>query len=248
MNANQNTAIEIASLIVAPKLELTDIVAERKAWEIGAYRTSNQQLYAVLAKSLTFFIDLNACTSKKDAMRESFDKFVASNDIKFKKDTSLINKVVKCVFYDEASDRNAQRDRRRISAYSMVLRRAQEDSIKPVALAAWIEKLGGIEEIRLNKPNAMSATEKAVQARTEVEESNDYIAKVTNEALMKEFDSSDYDKAFVAVIVPRGNGTVEIRNVVKGAGAVNAALASIYTAPVESDGVIAVNSKELQAA
>ncbi len=129
---------------------------------------------------MTFFIDLNACTSKKDAMRESFDKFVASNDIKFKKDTSLINKVVKCVFYDEASDSNAQRDRRRISAYSMVLRRAQEDSIKPEALAAWIEKLGGIEEIRLNKPNALSATEKAVQARTEVEESKDYSKRVAN--------------------------------------------------------------------
>jgi hypothetical protein len=241
INATSNASI------VAPKFELTDIVAERKAWEIGAYRTSNQQLYAVLAKSLTFFVDLNACTSKKDAMRESFDKFVASNDIKFKKDTSLINKVVKCVFYDEASDRNAQRDRRRISAYSMVLRRAQEDSIKPEALAAWIEKFGGIEEIRLNKPNAMSATEKAEKARETVEASQNFIAEISNESLMQQFDASDFDTAMLAIIVPRGNGKVEIRNIVKGSGAVNAALASIYKEAVPAVKATADNAEPIPA-
>jgi hypothetical protein len=44
-----------SNMITVEALEhnLTNLVAEREAWEAGAYATSNQQLYALLDKCLT---------------------------------------------------------------------------------------------------------------------------------------------------------------------------------------------------
>ena len=51
----QNDAIPTETLTAASQpltKVLTDLEAERVTWEEGAYRTSNQALYAVLAKCL----------------------------------------------------------------------------------------------------------------------------------------------------------------------------------------------------
>ena len=235
-NANNTSANFVASSdkADASAIDLNTIVAERKAWEVGAYRTSNQQLYGILAKCLGYFMQLSACTKKTDALRISYDAFVAANGIKFKDSTKLINRVVKCAFYETSLDRDAQRDRRRISAYSIVLRRAHDDKVAPVDLAAWIDEKGGIEQVRLNRDNVLTATAKAQVARTNVEASDSYIAVIENKLLMQSFDATDFDKTYVAVIVPRGDGKVEIRAVVKSAGAVNASLATLYSAVATS--------------
>jgi hypothetical protein len=213
-------------------LSLNDIVTERKAWEDGVYRTSNQQLYAILAKCLNFYNVLSASKTKDAEARKTFDSFVASNDIKFKAKTHLMHKVVKCVFYEPDLDRNAQRDRRRISAYSIVLQRALEDNISADALADFIEQKGGIEQIRLNKKDKVSMTDKAEQSRQAVESSSNYLAVISDHSLMSQFDASDYDKAFVAVVVPRGEGRLELRQIIKNTSAVNSSLASIYAETV----------------
>ena len=225
-------------------VDLNTIVAERKAWEVGAYRTSNQQLYAILAKCLCYYTQLSACTKKTDALRVSYDAFVAENRIKFKDSTKLVNRVVKCAFYETSLDRDAQRDRRRISAYSIVLRRAVDDQVSPVGLAAWIDEKGGIEQIRLNRGNALSASAKAQVARTSVEASESYIAVIENTLLMQRFDASDFDKTFVAVVVPRGDGKLEIRAVVKSAGAINASLATLYSQVAQSSSADVVQHVE----
>lgn len=230
-NEQSDNAITVEQIIadnVATNPSIKQLAEERKAWEAGAYRTSNQQLYSVLAKCLSYYDVLSACRSKTSGVRASFNEFVAANDIRFKEGTPVINKIVKCVFYESAVDRNAQRDRRRISAYALVLRRAQTDNVKPDALPAYIEQNGGIEQIRLGKSSGLTMTAKAQEARSVVEAGDSYIAVVSDRALMQRFDTTDYDKAFVAVIVPRPDGTVEVRAVVKGAAAVNASLAAIY--------------------
>jgi hypothetical protein len=212
--------------------DLNAIAAERKAWEIGAYRTSNTQLYAILAKSLSFYVQLDACTKKTDAMRVVYDSFVDSNKIKFKKTTNLVSRVVKCVFFEPSLDKDEQCDRRRISAYATVLQRAIADKVSADNLPTWIDENGGVEQIRLNKANTKTATQKAEVVRKDVETSANYIAVFESAALLKNFNSIDYDKAFVAVIVPRGDGKIEVRYVVKAEGAVNASLASMYAETV----------------
>ena len=230
VNNTAANAVALNDKVDASAIDLNTIVAERKAWEVGAYRTSNQQLYGILAKCLSYYTQLSACTKKTDALCVSYDAFVAANGIKFKDGTNLVNRVVKCAFYETSLDRDAQRDRRRISAYSIVLRRAHDDKIAPVDLAAWIDEKGGIEQIRLNRGNVLTATAKAQVARTNVEASDSYIAVIENKLLMQSFDATDFDKTYVAVIVPRGDGKVEIRAVVKNASAINASLATLYSA------------------
>ena len=223
-------------------VDLNTIVAERKAWEVGAYRTSNQQLYAILAKCLCYYLQLSACTKKTDALRVSYDAFVVANNIKFKDSTKLVNRVVKCAFYETSLDRDAQRDRRRISAYSIVLRRAVDDQVAPVELSAWIDANGGIEQVRLNRGTALSATAKAQVARTSVEASESYLAVIENTLLMQKFDAIDFDRTFVAVIVPRGDGKIEIRAVLKNASAINASLASLYSQVAQSSSADVVSN------
>lgn len=223
-----------------------NLIAARKEWEVGVYRTSNLALYAILANSLQFHNEL-AATKYKSAERVQFAEFCACNGIKFKADTLLIAKVIKCVFYDEAADRNAQRDRRRISAYATVLRRAISDKVAPADLSAWIEANGGVEQIRLAKGKLISASAKASQAKAVVEGTDGYMTVVQNDILNAKFGAEDYDQARVVLVVPRSDGTVEIRAVVRTAGAVNASLAAIYKDAVVANGgpVAATQNKEL---
>ena len=159
-----------------------------------------------------------------------------------KDSTKLVNRVVKCAFYETSLDRDAQRDRRRISAYSIVLRRAVDDQVAPVELSAWIDANGGIEQVRLNRGTALSATAKAQVARTSVEASESYLAVIENTLLMQKFDAIDFDRTFVAVIVPRGDGKIEIRAVLKNASAINASLASLYSQVAQSSSADVVSN------
>jgi len=236
--AQSNSDVDTVSQIIADNHSvptISEIATERKIWEEGAYRTSNQQLYTVLSHCLAYFEQLSACKSKKDPLREQFDNFVASNDIKFKSSTSLVNKVVKCVFYDSSLDRIEQRDRRRISAYSTVLTRALSENITAEQLANFIEGKGGIEQIRLNNSVKKSMSDKAAESRTAVESTNNYLAVISDHALMQQFDATDYDKAFVAVVVPRGDGSLEVRQIVKSESAINSSLASLHKQVVEAN-------------
>jgi len=96
--------------------------------------------------------------------------------------------------------------------------------------------------VRLNRGSALSATAKAQVARTSVEASESYIAVIESTSLMQSFDASDFDKTFVAVIVPRGDGRVEIRAVVKSAGAINASLATLYSQVAQSSSADVVSN------
>ena len=64
-----------------------------------------------------------------------------------------LSKIVKCVF---------GADRRRVSAYSIVLRTALAKNIDAAGLPDFIRENGGVEEVRLAKsPNSMTAKQKA---------------------------------------------------------------------------------------
>jgi hypothetical protein len=253
--ANNVVASDKAASAAAPTASavssvlISNLIATRKEWEVGVHRTSNLQLYSILTSCLQFHNDLSV-QHHKSADRAQFEEFCTANGIKFKSDTKLVLKVVKCVFYDEAADRNAQRDRRRISAYATVLRRAISDNIAPADLSAWIETNGGVEQVRLAKGKVISPSFKAAQAREAVEATDRFIAVVQNDTLNGRFDTDDYDRPCVVLVVPRKDGTLEIRAVVKSAGAVNATLAAHYKEAVVVSGSQAapVQAKELAAA
>jgi hypothetical protein len=79
------------------------------------------------------------------------------HNVAVNKKSHTLHKIVKCVF---------GADRRRVSAYSIVLRTANVNKIKSADIADFIRNNGGVEEIRLAKNgNALSAKQKAEVAK-----------------------------------------------------------------------------------
>lgn len=115
----QVTGTEIKSSKSAAAV-LNDLIAEKDAWFNNAYKTSNDQLYALLAKCYGFYEQLK--TGEDSAkLRKELDAYITEKYYKFSAGSHTLTKIVKCVF---------GADRRRVSAYSIVLRTALAKNFK----------------------------------------------------------------------------------------------------------------------
>ena len=80
LNDTQTTAAQAERAVAQASKSLTQVLglleSKRIAWEEGAYRTSNQALYAVLADCLSFAGDLGdaALAKARSAALEAFYK------------------------------------------------------------------------------------------------------------------------------------------------------------------------------
>jgi hypothetical protein len=217
-------------IVGTPLVTLNDIAEERKQWEVSAYRTSNQQLYAILAKCYAFYQLMAEDGDKGKALREQLNNFIEKHGLRFTKGSHGITKVLKCVFFD--GEKSV--DRRRISTYSIVLRSALALNIAPHKLAEHIETAGGVQELRLAKsPNAKSAKQKAELGKECVFQ-NVILATMRSDEVTCKLDFSDYDKPLAAIVVVRADGTIELRDVLTSTGAANTVLAAHYSASNDS--------------
>ena len=148
------------------------------------------------------------------------DRSVAVN-----KKSHTLHKIVKCVF---------GADRRRVSAYSIVLRTANVKQVKSTEIADFIRSNGGVEEIRLAKNgNALSAKQKAEVAKTTV--ASAVLAEISSEAIAKQVDAACIGQQVVFVATQQANGVFAINAVTNSTTAINAALAAYYSA--NKDGI-----------
>ena len=139
----------------APKLY--EIETKRQQWETTAYRTSNQQLYAVLADCLAYGEALPVAEAKQRT--KDLEEFFKLRGYTVKSDSPLLSRIVKAVFGNV--------DRRRISTYSLVLRTAQKEGITADKLAGWVEERGGVQEVKLSRSTTyVSPKAKAAQAKS----------------------------------------------------------------------------------
>lgn len=204
---------------------LKAIASERKLWESNAYRTSNQQLYAILSNCYAFYLAMAETGDDAKTLRKELNSFMKSNSIRCNKGTHGLAKIVKCVFFDG----NELIDRRRISAYSLALRCALDASVKPAALAQFIDDRGGIEELRRVKPtNRETSTDRAERARTEIQSAVP-MSIFRNEAMSQEIDATEYEAPFVALVLKRANGEIALHSLIKNKSVINAALVAYDT-------------------
>ena len=210
----------------AAQLSLSALANERKQWEANAYRTSNQQLYALLARCYSYYLAMREDSDAGKALRKDLATFVGRHGIRISPSSHGIARILKCVFFDGDSSV----DRRRISTYSIVLRRALSDNFSADKVAEFIEGNGGVQEVRLaSAPNAKSAKVKATLGQSSLETAP-VLAKLRTDALSQKFDATDFDRPVALLGVLRANGEVEVRAVVRAQGALTAALAAHYTA------------------
>ena len=142
-------------------------------------------LYGLLQKCYALYKGMEGMSTEAMILRSGLTDYVNLKGINCIKSSHTIVKIVKCVFGD---------DRRRASAYGIVLRAALAEKILIEDIPSYIRTKGGVEEIRLAKaPNAMTAKQKASVAATAVKA--DSMGVFASTALGEKFDAGKTDAA-----------------------------------------------------
>ena len=120
-------------------------------------------------------------------------------------------------------------DRRRVSAYGIVLRAALAQNVSTLDNPQFIRDAGGVEELRLAKaPYAKTAAQKAAIASQTVVVNN--LGVVASAGLSGYFNDTAKAGANVVLVGAwQSDGSVVVRAVVESDTAINTALASHYT-------------------
>ena len=209
---------KVANVAVGTTIALTNMEASRISWEQGAYRTSNQALYAVLGDCLAFCGDLTLPEAKQRS--ESLESFFQERSYRYKKDLPLATRVVRAVFGD--------RDRRRISTYSLVIRRAIKENVSVASFSEWVEERGGVQEISLGK----SATYIKPADKAEIAKNNlkgkTPIGYAKSELLSHVADAQYLGDMCVLLAEQRADGSFGIYAVLRQDGLVKSAFTSLY--------------------
>lgn len=219
-NDSSATPEQAIAAIKDVRKAIDTLVTERMVWQDNAYRTSNDQLYGLLQKCFALYKELSASSAEASAQRDALRDYINQQGYKFASGTHTIVKIVKCVF---------GADRRRVSAYGIVLRSALSQGVSVMDIPQFIRDAGGVEEIRLSKaPNAMTTSQKALIARKTVVINN--LGVVASAGLSGYFNDTAKAGANVVLVGAwQSDGSVVVRAVVENDTVINTALASHYS-------------------
>lgn len=217
---NDTVTTDAAQASASVRNHFEQLAVEREAWENTVYRTSNEQLYVLLQKCYQTYKSMTEDTPESTALRAGLNDYINTKGYKFNTGTHTLVKIVKCVF---------GADRRRVSAYGIVLRTALAKQISVIDLPDFIRAHGGVEEIRLAKsPNAMTAKQKAAKGAEAVQSAS--MGVFSSATLGTKLDAGNIGKAVVLIGTWQSDGSVIVRSVVENDSAVNVALACHYSA------------------
>ena len=217
------------------KKPLFNLETKRISWEGGAYRTSNLELYGILAECLGYAGELTFAESK--LRNAALDEFFKLRGYKYNAETPLASRVVKAVF--------GNIDRRRVSTYSLVLRQAIKEKIAPLSVANWIEEKGGIQEIKLGHSTTyVSPSDKANIGKSYFN-GKVTIGNAKSDLLSHIADAEFMGSTCVLLAEQMPNGSFDIKAVVRATAAVNAAYTALYA---QQNKAMELAKKEVQAA
>jgi hypothetical protein len=218
--SNDNSKASYNPLTVVENT-IDKLVEQRKEWQDNTLRKSNDQLYGLLQSCYALYKSMEGTEASAKALRNQLNAYIDNKGYIFKKTTHTIAKLIKCVFGIE--------DRRRISTYTLVLRSALKKNTSVMNLVKFIKDAGGIEEIRLSRsPNALTAKQKAVVGASTIVDQN--MGTVSSDELAATLDAGKVDQPVLLIGVWQADGSVVVRAVVDSQTALNAALASQYSA------------------
>jgi hypothetical protein len=200
------------------KKPLLNLETKRIGWEGGAYRTSNLELYGILAECLGYAGELTFAESK--LRNTALEEFFKSRGYKYNAETPVASRVIKAVF--------GNIDRRRVSTYSLVLRQAIKEKVSPLSLASWIEEKGGIQEIKLgHSATYVSPSDKAGIGKNYFG-GKTTIGNAKSELLSYIADAENMGNPCVLLAEQMPDGSFDIKAVVRTTAALNAAYLGLY--------------------
>ena len=129
--AKSNTAKDLNT-------QLDSLCKVREEWELGAYKTSNDQLYEILARCLDIYQQLRDDLNQRKQFKQRLDALKEKNLIKFNESTNLPTRIVRYVFRNSG---------KRSFAYAKALILANEDKVDSLGLAAWINTNNCVEQL-----------------------------------------------------------------------------------------------------
>ena len=204
---------------------IQQLIVEREVWEHNVLRTCNEQLYALLGKCYALYFEMVGSSEAAKTMRNALESVINSKGYRFTKGTHTLTKIVKCVFGI---------DRRRVSAYSLVLREALSRTLKVEDIASFIASNGGVEEIRRSKSaTAITPKQKAELGKQAVSASQ--LAVVSGGTIAEKIDIANVGNDLVAIVTQQADGSLVVRALINSQSVLNAALACAYT---ENKGVV----------
>jgi hypothetical protein len=198
---------------------LADLETQRVVWEEGAYRTSNQALYALLAHCLAL-AQTNTPEEAKQRNAALAAFYQSRGYAPAKSSTPPATRIVKAVFGGV--------DRRRLSTYSLVLREAQRQLVLPTELAGWIERMGGVQEIRVSQSASFISPKQKAQIALDAVEQSPELAVIKTEALSLLADAERMGEDCVLLARQQADGSFVVRAVLRTAGLVSAAYTALY--------------------
>jgi hypothetical protein len=181
---------------------LNDLSQAHTAWENGAYKASNDELYALLDRCFTL---LEQMSGQRKLIKE-LNELLAERNIVFNEGTSLATKIARFVFNGNS---------KRITGYARVLRVAQFEKLESESFAAFIKRKGGVEEVR--KQQVAGTITKAEQAKLNIAVAEQHY--VASEALVQDIacaapelhPDSEAQHLFAAALVRKNaDGTLSI--------------------------------------
>lgn len=215
----QPTEADVLRAIKSTSDYLDDLHKQSNEWANNAYKTSNEQLYALLQKCYCLYKAISADSTEAAALREGLKSYISKKGYIFTKSTHSMTKIVKCVF---------GADRRRVSAYSIVLRAALAQGVGMFDIADFIRDAGGVEEVRLGKsPTAKTPKQKSELVRDQVKRSN--LGDVKADQVSSKFDALKIGSNTVLIGTWQADGSIVVRAVVESDTVLTAAMASHYT-------------------
>lgn len=143
LNLTANTAAAPAADTLDIAKRSDDLRARCTVWNNTAYRTANEQLYALLAEAYQLYSDLSA----SDTLRKEFRDHLVNNGVAFQRNTPLATRVIRFLF----TAKNG-----RGAVWGKVLQLAKKANRTAAQLPAWIAEAGGIEEIAVNRQSKTS--------------------------------------------------------------------------------------------
>ena len=219
LNDTASKAAQSVQGFTSAKTAIEQLALEAEVWHNTAFKTSNDQLYGLLAKCYGVYLAMSGDSDEAKALRKGLTDHINTKGYSFGKGSHTINKIVKCVFGF---------DRRRVSAYGIVLRTALANKVALADVPDFIRNSGGVEEIRLAKsPTAMSPKQKALVASSCVTVND--LGIVSSPEISAKLDAGKVGTNTVLIGTWQADGSIAVRAVVESDTALNAALASYYS-------------------
>ena len=218
-----------------PGAYLASLIDRRATWEYGAYKTSNESLYAILGDCLRLYYFVSETTSEERmkarlSLHSQIAKVAKEREIRFLSDTHLATKIVRCVF---------DTDRKRASTYSIVVRAAISNKIAADDLPTFIREQNGIEHIRLKKrdPDGSKARKAKEVVRSKLAGSRNVgeIVGVDTQMIGASAKQGDIN---VAIVEWQTDGRFAVKWIGQSQVAIDSALAAFNRSQKESASVV----------